>query len=55
MVQLVFCDEEHLIGSSGGVQSTIEKNRENRVNAKAFCDILIPPSFKHNKGMVGMF
>lgn len=52
MVQLVFCDEEHLIGSSGGVQSTIEKNR---VNAKAFCDILIPPSFKHNKGMVGMF
>lgn len=50
IVQLVFF-EEHLMGSSGGVESTTEKNRKRRVDLKALCDI----PFKHNNDMVESF
>jgi hypothetical protein len=51
IVQVVFCDE-HLIGSSGGVDSTITEDKmKTRIEIKDFCDIPL----KHKKNMVENF
>jgi hypothetical protein len=52
IVQLVFFDE-HLIGSSGGVDSTITEDKiRTRIEMKGyFCDIPL----KHKKNMVENF
>lgn len=43
--------EEHMMGSSGGLETTTEKKRKTRVVLKALCDI----PFKHNDDMVENF
>ena len=50
-MQLVFF-EEHLTGSSGGVEKTKETKRNRRVDLKALCDNI---PFKHNNDMVERF
>jgi len=56
MVQLVFFELEHLIGSSGGVESTTEKKRKTRVEVKSLFDIIFKQNNNNNNnGMVQGF
>lgn len=50
-MQVVFSEVAHLIGSSGGVESTAENKRKTRVNLKAMFDIIV----KLKNGMVQGF